>query len=164
MFDHNMNLFVIALIMIWVISRQLRPRKIKKVSLFLLPILALYGASQNLPQTSLPIYQIVEFLFIAGVALLAGIVQAKYTRIYWSGDQLYMQGNKITLFAWILLIAVRYGIAFIFYALFAPAGSKLTVVWIVWVGVAIMFSTRNVLLYRKWPEMREMLRGQDQAH
>ncbi|MFD1887778.1 hypothetical protein [Paenibacillus wenxiniae] len=163
MFTHNINLFVIALIVIWIVSRQLRPRKIKKISLFLLPAIALYEASQNLPQTSLPMYQIIEFLFMAGVAMLGGIVQAKYTRVFWSGDQLYMQGNKTTLCAWILLIAVRYGINFAFHALFAPPGSQLTVIWILWVGVAIMFGTRNVLLYRKWPEMREMVRGQRQV-
>ncbi len=163
MFNHHMNLFIIALIMIWVISRQLRPRKVKMITLFLLPLLALYQTVQNLPHSSLPVYQIVEFVFITVAAMLGGIVQAKYTRVFWSGDQLYMQGNKITLFAWIALIVIRYGLNFTFHAFFAPAGSPLSVLWILWVGIAIMFSTRNLLMYRKWPEIRNMVKRRSEA-
>ncbi len=163
MLDHSTNLFLIALIVIWVISRQLRPRKLSKLTLFLLPVIALYFASQNLPHGDLPTYQIAEFILIVGVAILGGIVQARYTRVYQDGDQLYIQGNKITLFAWLLLIAVRFGINFAFYALFAPAGSPFSVLWILWIGVAVMFGTRNVLLYRNHSAVREMLVNRGQA-
>ena len=62
--------------------------------------------------SGIPSYQIVEFLLIAMVAVLAGVVQAMNTRVFSKNNQLYSQGNTITLISWIALVLIRLGINF----------------------------------------------------
>ncbi|WP_019909438.1 CcdC protein domain-containing protein [Paenibacillus sp. HW567] len=146
---------LIAGVVIYAILRQLRPQEAKRFPLVIMPFLAFYQAYKSLPVAGVPQYQIVEFLLIGAAALIAGIIQAANTRVYHQDNKLYLQGNTITLIAWLALIAIRFGVNYIFKS-YNTADTHY-VMWILWAAMGISFGVRSLILYKRFPHIGEFL-------
>lgn len=145
-------LLVIAII-VWVVFRQLRPKPVKKIFFVILPLLALYEMYQTFPQSSVPVSQWIECILVVIAALIAGTIQAWHSKVYMQNQIVYVQGTAITLITWASFIIVRLGLGFAF-GEFATGYHRIQ--WILWAGIAVIFATRSLILYAKFPEIKHV--------
>ncbi|OWA35883.1 hypothetical protein B9G55_08320 [Saccharibacillus sp. O16] len=145
-----LNVLFIAAIVVFMILRQLRPRKFKKSSLFILPGIALIEACAAFPTNGAPAYQIAEFALLATAAFAGGLIQAWNTDVFYEQDRPYTQANTLALAAWAVLLGIRLCIRFSF-AGFAPMDTYTSSMWMSWGSIAILFLTKNLVLQLRFP-------------
>ncbi|KIL38107.1 hypothetical protein SD70_28570 [Gordoniibacillus kamchatkensis] len=152
----NTNGVIITLIIIGAviiaIIRQVMPQRIRLLPFVILPAIAGYESYRSLPRPTIPIGQIVECLLIVVAAVMAGAIQAAFTRVYYKSNQLYMCGGFVSLIAWVVLMFFRFIIG-LFFQGFGMFTSYQSFEWILWAGVAATFGTRSIILYMKHPEI-----------
>lgn len=143
------TLIVLAII-VFVIVRQLRPRKLSRFSFIGMPIIALIAASQNLPHPTIPPIEVLECAVTIVVGIACGAVQAFFTRVFEQDGEWYAQGGWPYLATWVVLIAVRLLISLIF-GLVAHVSMHTT--WIIWVDIAAAWGMRAFVLYLRHPHL-----------
>ncbi len=152
------TLIAIAVV-IFAIARQVMPQQVRRLGFIVLPALAAYESYRSLPTPNIPVSQMVECLLVVLAALVAGSIQAAFTRVYYHGNRLYMRGGMVSLIAWVALMLVRSIIGLIFQgtSLFTSFNNF---EWMLWAAIAVAFGSRNAILYMKHPEIGEALAGE----
>jgi len=153
MYSNVGTALLVICIIVWVVFRQLRPKPVKKLLFVALPLLAVYEVYQTFPQQSVPITQWIECILVITMALIAGTIQAWYSKVYIQNHIVYVQGTAITLMTWVSFIIVRLSLGFAF-GEFATGYHR--VQWILWIGIAVIFATRSLILYVKFPEVQRI--------
>ncbi|WP_297424889.1 hypothetical protein [Clostridium sp.] len=146
--------FISVTLIIYAIFRQLSERRVKILNFIIFPIFAAYESYQLFPGFIIPFNQIIELLLIILIGLLAGAIQAHYTKVYYKGNQLYMRGSKETLIAWIAMIFFRYIVRALFQGSNSFTSFKSTG-WILFAGVAVVFTFKSIILFLKHEEVRQ---------
>lgn len=152
MYSNVGTALLVICIIVWVVFRQLRPKPVKKLFFIILPLLAVYEVYETFPTQTVPISQWVECILVVAFALIAGTIQAWYSKVYIQNQIVYVQGTAITLITWASFIVVRLGLGFAF-GEFATGYHRIQ--WILWVGVAVIFATRSLILYAKFPAIKQ---------
>jgi len=151
----TITLIIIA-VLIFAIFIQVRPQRVYRLRFVILPALAAYEAYTSLPKPTIPVNQIFECLLIIIAALAAGAIQARFTRVYYQGDHLYICGGIVSLLAWIGLLLARFIIGLTFQG-FSFFTSFQNYEWMMWIAVAVIFGSKNLILYMKHREIGESL-------
>ncbi|MDN4619385.1 hypothetical protein QCD85_14855 [Paenibacillus sp. PsM32] len=146
------TLLVIGMI-VWIVLRQLRPKPVKKLFFIVLPLIALYEVYQTFPRQQVPVTQWIECILVVVAALIAGTIQAWHSKVYIQNHIVYVQGTTITLITWASFILTRIALGFAF-GEFATGYHRIQ--WILWVGIAVIFATRSLILYAKFPEIKHV--------
>lgn len=152
MYSNVGTVLLVICIIVWVIFRQLRPKPVKKLFFILLPLLAIYEVHQTFPQQAVPMTQWIECILVITFALIAGTIQAWYSKVYIQNQIVYVQGTAITLITWASFIGIRMTLGFAF-GEFATGYHRIQ--WILWIGIAVIFATRSLILYAKFPEIKQ---------
>lgn len=105
-----------------------------------------------LPHPVIPAIQIAECLVTVLVAVIAGAVQGLSARVFYRGNELYVQGGIRALAAWLGLFVCRIIIDVSFQGPhFLQSFSA--VQWILWTAVAVTLGTRSLILFMRHPEI-----------
>lgn len=149
---------LIALGIAFAIFRQLRPRRASLRSFILIPAVAVYALVQSWPQT--PPTGAIELELIVTVLICAGIGywQAAATQVLQRADGLFLKGGASYLLAWVALLAVRFGLRYLFEGAQGLAHMNESM-WLVWVEVAVAWISRNAFVLWLHPEVRSHLTG-----
>lgn len=152
MYSNVGTALLVICIIVWVIFRQLRPKPVKKLFFILLPLLAVYEVHQTFPQQAVPMTQWIECILVITFALIAGTIQAWYSKVYIQDQIVYVQATTITIITWVSFIVFRIGVGF---ACGEFATGYHRIQWILWIGIAVIFATRSLILYAKFPEIKQ---------
>ncbi|GGA33739.1 CcdC protein domain-containing protein [Paenibacillus physcomitrellae] len=154
-----MNEFIvpllIAAVIIFVIFRQFKARKVKRLQFFLLPVIAFYELLQSMPHP-LSGKSVAELLVTVLLAAVIGVAQAYTTRLEYRGGELYTKGGLGYFLCWIVLLACRLLVRWVFEGAYGfthfSEGN-----WLIFAGIGIAWAVRSFLLYRLHPEIRSAL-------
>lgn len=148
------SLLLLALLIILII-RQVSPRRPTRFRFYFMPVVGLIAAYQNLPHP-VPNRQVLECLISVFIGIGFGILQANYTKVYQlqSGNWV-MKGDWRYVVSWLVLFVVRAGIMFLFSS--AEHTKDLTVEWIIWVEIAVVWGMRSLVLHIRYPELKSIL-------
>jgi membrane protein CcdC involved in cytochrome C biogenesis len=146
---------LIAALVIWVIFRQLRARKVSRLQMILLPLIAAYEAFQTRPQV-IEHQTWTEFAVTIMLAIAVGFGQAYTTRIMYKDGVLYTKGGAAYLILWIVLLAGRILIKLGFEGVDGLRNMH-SKEWLIFAGIAIAWGLRSLLLYVRHPEIRAEL-------
>lgn len=151
MYSHLFTALCVIAIIVFIVSRQLRAKPVKKWTFVILPILAMYEVFQTFPREAVPTSQWIECILVVVGAFVAGTIQAWYSKVYVQNHVVYIKGTTITLITWSAFIAFRVLLGFAF-GEFSTGFHRIP--WILWIGIAVIFGTRSLILYAKSPEIK----------
>ncbi|ANS76559.1 hypothetical protein AWM70_19895 [Paenibacillus yonginensis] len=129
---------------------------------FLLPIIAFYEMLRSMPHP-LPGQSAAELLVTVLLAAVVGIGQAYTTRLEYRGGELYTKGGFGYFLCWIVLLAYRLLVRWVFegadgFTHFSEGN------WLIFAGIGVAWAVRGLLLYRLHPEIRSaLLQGREQT-
>lgn len=147
------SLLLPVAIIVYILIRQVTPRRPSRARFYVLPIVALYLAYQNFPRT-LPRGQLEDAILSVVVSIPFAIMQAYFTSLYQTPEGWRMKGDWRYLASWVALFIVHIGIAY----LFNPTGNPLaTTTWIIALEVAVVWGLRSVVLHLRYPQLHEIL-------
>lgn len=150
---------VIVLIVIFVIARQVFPKRITWLTFIGLPIFAGYEAIHNLPHPTIPPMEAVECAVTIVLSIAAGVIQARDTRLVTRQDGLYYQGGVVYIATWFGLILARMLTALLFQGAQGVAQFSQHE-WMLFADVAVAWGTRSLLLCIRHPEIIPHLQQQ----
>lgn len=150
--NNSLTALLIIIAILFVIFRQFRARKVSRTGFILLPVIAAYEAFNMMPK-SLSSTEWAELGVTALLAVFIGSCQGLFTRLETRSGVLYIKGGLIYFLLWVVLLAGRITIRFIFegtqgFSNFA--GSE----WLIFAGIALAWGIRSIVLYRLHPEIR----------
>lgn len=93
-------------LLVFLIIRQVTPRRPTRLRFYLLPLLALYWAYHTLPHP-VPAVQIWTTLISVGVSIPIAIMQGYFTRLYEKEGQWVLQGDWRYLVSWLVDFALQ---------------------------------------------------------
>ncbi|WP_173927841.1 hypothetical protein [Bacillus thuringiensis] len=136
---------------IYFIWRQMTPRKVRRVDLFIIPIVAAIKAYKTMPyDLSWNIQGEALALFILSLAI--GIWQGGATRVYNKDGFIYIKGGAQYLIAWVCLIVGRVLITVV-----CEGGINFSSGWLMWACIGITWGVRSAILYLRHPEIGTVL-------
>ena len=146
---------IVAVVLMWAIRRQVLPRRVTRIPFVVLPIVGIFEMIRYLPHSTIPANQVAECIVSVLLSAAAGLLQGLVTKVYTAADgQVYMRGGWKYLILWVGLIATRLVVGFVF------SGGTFhydSVAWIIWADLAIVWGARGILLYARYPEIRNQL-------
>ncbi|GFZ32168.1 hypothetical protein CSC2_26940 [Clostridium zeae] len=148
------TIVIVIALSIYIISQQLGERKVRKLTFILIPLFAIYETYNFMPKSIIPSNQLVQVMLTVLVGFIAGVIQSKYTKIYYKENKLYMRGGKEALIAWISLVLFRFLIRTIFNGINTNTSFQASE-WILYAGIAASFGFRSIFLYLKHPQIGE---------
>ncbi len=153
---HSLLMSIILLaLLIFVIVRQLTPRRPTRFRFYFMPVVSLIADYQNLPHP-VPSIQVLECVISVVIGIGFGVLQAGYTKVYKSQDENWvMQGDWRYAISWIVLFVVR-AVIMIFFSS-AEHTKNIAVEWIIWVEIAAVWGGRSLVLHIRYPQLRTVL-------
>lgn len=148
--DHlNLLTTLIAVVVfIYVIVKQFMAKPVRMFGFVIVPLLALYKVYDSFPKTDIPKSQMVECVIMFCLALASAIIQAMFTEVFYQDDRLYMRSKLVAVVTWAIYFLVRIGLRFLYHS----TGS-----WMMWLGMAVIFGVRSLILYIRFPEIGKTL-------
>ncbi len=151
------TVLLVAVGVVYVIARQVLPRRVSWLTLMGIPVALAYLAVQHLPAGPVPARQLAELAAEVALATGAGIWQARVTQVFERDGRWYLRGGPVYLGVWVLLLAARI-------ALQLGMGGRLGLgskgagdLWMVWVELAVAWGARTLALFVMHPELRGAL-------
>lgn len=139
---------IIMVVLIYAVVKQFMAKPIKWFGFLIFPMLALYEAYHSYTAATVTAYQNVECAVMVTLALIAAVIQALFTEVFYKDSQLYMRSKIVAVITWVLYIMAR----ITFRVLFNSMG-----LWMMWLGIAVIFSVRSIILYIRFPEIGHAL-------
>ncbi|MCL6489762.1 MAG: DUF1453 family protein, partial [Alicyclobacillus mali] len=131
-----------AVVVVYIIFRQLQPRRPTWFRFFGLPAIAVYEAVLSLHQTGLTGLSWYEIALSGVIGVLAGILQAAFTRVYEREGRTWMQGDWRYLFTWIGLLVTRGVVTWLW---LRPASGHVNAT-VIWADIGVTWTARSVAL------------------
>lgn len=145
--DFLTTLIIVALFL-YAIVKQFLAKPIRKFSFVIFPLLALYEAYDSYPKITVSNNQFNECAVIIALAFASAVIQALNTEVFYKDNRLYMRSKIIAVLTWAVYFFVRIGLRFVFNS---------TGTWIMWLGIAVIFGARSLILLIKYPEIGQAL-------
>ena len=146
---------IVLIVLVFFIVRQLQPRKPTRFRFYFMPIIALIAAYENFPKTNVPSSQLLECLVSVLIGIGFGILQARFTKVFQSEGNWYMQGDWKYVTSWLFLIVVRFVIVMVF-NYYVPS-KNMVVEWIIWIEIAVVWGVRTLVLMLQYPQLHKAL-------
>ena len=146
---------IVLIVLVFFIVRQLQPRKPTRFRFYFMPIIALIAAYENFPKTNVPSTQLLECLVSVLIGIGFGILQARFTKVFQSEGNWYMQGDWKYVTSWLFLIVVRFVIVMIFN--YYDPSKNMVVEWIIWIEIAVVWGVRSLVLMLQYPQLHKAL-------
>ncbi|QSO53946.1 DUF1453 family protein [Alicyclobacillus curvatus] len=160
--SHLVTTLVIVLIILFVIARQLFPKRVTRMTLYGLPILAAYGAIRSLPYPTIPPSEVVEAAVTILLSMLAGYLQTRDTKLIQRPDGIYYRGGWIYVTTWFGLLIARFLVEISFQGIQGVTNVS-SHEWILYLDVAIAWGMRSLMLVLRHPEILTEVRRQRAA-
>ena len=143
------------IIFVYFVVRHVTPRSPSRVRFYILPIVALVVAYENLPRPAVPPGQLWEALVSVGLCLPFGVMQAYFTTLYQSDRRWLIRGDWRYLASWAALLVLHVATTL----LFDPAahGTAAIITWIIALDVAVTWALRSLILHLRYPELGSIL-------
>lgn len=135
---------IIIAVIICAIVKQFMAKPIKTFGFVIFPLLALYESCKSFPNTAAREHQLIECAVMLALALSAAAIQALNTEVFYRDDQLYTRSKLIAVVTWAGYFLARIILRYIWH----DSGE-----WTMWLGLAVTFGTRSVILYIRHPEI-----------
>lgn len=143
-----MTTLIAAAVFIYAIAKQFTAKPVKMFGFVIVPLLALYKVYDSFPQTSIPRSQMVECTVLVLLALASAVIQSMFTEVFYQNDQLYMRSKLIAVVTWAVYFLARIGLRFLYHN---------TEYWMMWMGMAVIFGARSLILLFRFPEIGRAL-------
>jgi hypothetical protein len=139
-----------AAVGVFVIVRQVLPRRLSWKLLAVMPIVFAYLAWRSLPAGPVTARQGFDLALEIALGLVCGLWQASATRVFARGGQWYLRGGWAYLAGWIVFLAARIGLGLALQGHAALAGGNS---WVLLIGAAAVWGARALGLYLLHPEL-----------
>lgn len=148
--DHlNLMTTLIAVaVLIYAIAKQFMAKPVKLFGFVVVPLIALYKVYDSFPKTTVPQSQMAECTVMVVLALAAAVIQAMFTEVFYQDERLYMRSKLVAVVTWAAYFLVRIGLRYLY---------RSTESWMVWLGMAVIFAVRSLILYLRFPEIGKAL-------
>lgn len=143
-----MTTLIVAAIFIYAIAKQFTAKPVKMFGFVIVPLLALYKVYDSFPKTPIPRSEMVECTFLVLLALASAVIQSMFTDVFYQNDQLYMRSKLIAVVTWAVYFLSRISLRFLYHN---------TESWMMWMGMAVIFSARSLTLLFRFPEIGRAL-------
>ena len=143
-----MTTLIVAAVFIYAIAKQFTAKPVKMFGFVIVPLLALYKVYDSFPKTSIPRSQMVECTVLVLLALASAVIQSMFTDVFYQNDQLYMRSKLIAVVTWAVYFLARIGLRFLYHN---------TESWMMWMGMAVIFGARSLILLFRFPEIGRAL-------
>ncbi len=145
-----------AALLVYIIIRQVTPKKPRRTRFYILPIVALILAYTHLPHP-VPRDQVWEAIISVGISIPFGIMQAYFTTLYQSQDQWYIKGDWRYVMSWLALFGLHLVTTLTLTG--ASPHSTHVVEWIAALEVAVVWGLRSLVLHLRYPVLRQLLQS-----
>lgn len=152
--DFVTTLIIVAVI-VYAIVKQFMAKPVRRSGFVIFPLLALVEACESYRKAAVTQQQLLECAAMIALALAAAAVQAINTEIFYQDNQLYMRSKIIAVVTWAAYFLARVGLRLVF-----PKTGE----WIIWLGIAVIFGARSVILMMKYPEITQALSRRSGRH
>lgn len=144
--NNFISIFITIAIVVFLIYRQIRPRKLGRRSLILFPLIILYFLIQSLPSFHPTHTKIMEIILSSTVSTILGLLACRQLHVYEGSNGKAMAKGSWTYFLWWLgAFIIKSCISIMFGETSLSRVSQLEIL----IPVFILVTTRNAYLYWK---------------
>jgi len=151
------NVLIYVALIVFVVYRQMSAQPLRPQRLVLLPaVLAVFGVQQLVSEHAVSAGTVVYLAINAVAGVTLGVWRGTTFRVWSRGGAIMMQGTRLTLASWGLLILIRVAFALVIHATTYGQG---VVIGELLVALAVTFAAQNSVIWARSAKLGATLMG-----
>lgn len=152
--DSTLSIIVVIAVIVFIIYRQIRPRKISQKSLIILPAIILLLIIKSLPSFHPTQKEIGEMVIMSIITIILGLLACRQLHIYeGSTGKAMAKGNWTYFLWWLAAFVIKSILSFIFGETSLSSVNQTEI----YLPIFLLMTTRNAYIYWKTQKLGLML-------